>query len=93
MHLGGMGEVMLRALILGLANAYSTIIFVYVIMSWIPHSTGIVGDIYRVLGKICDPYLNLFKRLIPPIGGMVDVTPIIALLVLQLVVRFVVGII
>lgn len=83
---------MIRTLIIGLANAYTMIIFVYVIMSWIPNSTGIVGDVYRVLGKICDPYLNLFKRLIPPIGGMVDITPIIALLVLQLVVRFVVGI-
>lgn len=83
---------MIRAIIIGLTNAYTTIIFVYVIMSWIPHTTGILGDIYRVLGKICDPYLNLFKRLIPPIGGMVDITPIIALLVLQLVVRFIVGI-
>ena len=83
---------MIRAVIIGLTNAYTTIIFVYVIMSWIPHTTGILGDIYRVLGKICDPYLNLFKRLIPPIGGMVDITPIIALLVLQLVVRFIVGI-
>lgn len=84
---------MIRALIIGLANAYTTIIFIYVIMSWIPHTTGVVGDVYRILGKICDPYLDLFKKLIPPIGGMVDVTPIIALLVLQLVVRFVVGII
>ena len=84
---------MIRALIIGLANAYTTIIFIYVIMSWIPHSTGVVGDVYRILGKLCDPYLDLFKKLIPPIGGMVDVTPIIALLVLQLVVRFVVGII
>ncbi|MBR3182436.1 MAG: YggT family protein [Eggerthellaceae bacterium] len=84
---------MIRALIIGLANAYTTIIFIYVIMSWIPHSTGVVGDVYRILGKLCDPYLDLFKKLIPPIGGMVDITPIIALLVLQLVVRFVVGII
>lgn len=84
---------MIRALIIGLANAYTTIIFIYVIMSWIPHSTGVVGDVYRILGKICDPYLDLFKKLIPPIGGMLDITPIIALLVLQLVVRFVVGII
>ena len=51
--------------------------------------TGIVADIYRVLGKICDPYLDLFKKLIPPIGGMVDVTPIIALLVLQFGVTFI----
>ena len=84
---------MIRALIIGLANAYTTIIFIYVIMSWIPHSTGVVGDVYRILGKLCDPYLDLFKKLLPPIGGMVDITPIIALLVLQLVVRFVVGII
>ena len=83
---------MIRALIIGLTNAYTTIIFVYVIMSWIPNSTGIVGEIYRALGKICDPYLNLFRRFIPPIGGMVDVSPIIALLVLQLVVRLIVGI-
>lgn len=74
----------LRYLIASLANAYSTIIIVYVLMSWIPMgATGIIADIYRVLGKICDPFLDLFKKLIPPIGGMVDITPIIALLVLQ----------
>ena len=83
---------MLKSLIVSLANAYTTIIFVYVLMSWIPNSSGIVGEVYRILGKICDPYLNLFKRLIPPIGGMVDITPIIALLVLQFVVQLVVKI-
>ena len=82
---------MIRALIVGLANAYTTIIFVYVIMSWLPNvTTGIVGQVYDILGKICDPYLNLFKKLIPPIGGVVDVTPIIALLVLQFVVQLIV---
>ena len=83
---------MLIGIIVSLANAYSTIIFVYVIMSWLPNTeTGIVGDVYRILGPICDPYLDLFKRLIPPIG-MIDITPIIALLVLQFVVRLIVGI-
>ena len=82
----------LKSLIVSLANAYTTIIFVYVIMSWIPNVTsGIVGQVYDVLGKICDPYLDIFKKLIPPIGGVVDVTPIIALLVLQFVVRLIVG--
>ena len=84
---------MIRALLIGLTNAYTIIIFVYVLMSWLPNTqTGIVGDVYRILGKICDPYLNIFKRLIPPIGGVVDITPIIALLVLQFAVRFIVGI-
>lgn len=74
---------MLTYLLIKLADAYSMIIFVYVMMSWFPTRDGLIGDIYAVLGRICDPFLDLFKKLIPPIGGMVDVTPIIALLVLQ----------
>lgn len=82
----------LAYLIYSLADVYTMIIFVYVLMSWIPSSTGIIADIYRVLGKVCDPYLNLFRRFIPPIGGMVDISPIVALLVLQFGVRLIIGI-
>lgn len=78
-------------LIITLADTYSLVIFVYVMMSWIPMSSGIVVDVYRALGKICDPYLDLFRRFIPPIGGMVDVSPIVALLVLQFGVRLLVS--
>ena len=81
----------LKYLLVSLADAYSMVIFVYVLMSWLPVNRGILADIYNVLGKVCDPYLNLFKKLIPPLGGMVDVTPIIALLVLQLGVRLLIG--
>ncbi len=83
-----------KSLIVSLADVYTTVIFVYVIMSWLPnvHGPGLVGDIYRVLGKLCDPFLNIFKRFIPPIGGMVDISPIVALLVLQFLVRFIVSI-
>lgn len=81
----------LKYLIVSLADAYSMVIFVYIILSWFPPDRGILADIYRILGKVCDPYLNLFKKLIPPIGGMVDVTPIIALLVLQFGVRLLVN--
>nr|WP_201751019.1 YggT family protein [Enterorhabdus sp. P55] len=77
-------------LIVRLVDAYSLIIFVYVMMSWLPVNRGILADIYQVLGKVCDPYLNLFRKIIPPIGGMVDVTPIVALLVLQFGVRLLV---
>ena len=66
---------MLTYLLVRLADAYSMIIFIYVMMSWLPNTqSGIIGDIYRALGKLCDPYLNLFRKLIPPLGGMVDVT-------------------
>lgn len=74
---------MLGSLIVSLADAYIMVIFVYVLMSWFPRMDGWIADIYTALGKLCDPYLDLFKRLIPPIGGMVDVTPIVAVLVLQ----------
>lgn len=81
---------MVAYIIVKLANLYSWIIFIYVLMSWIPTGQGALAEIERILGKICDPYLNLFKKLIPPIGGMVDITPIIALLVLQFAVRLIV---
>lgn len=84
--------VTLANLIYALADAYTTIIFIYVLMSWIPAPSGIVADIYRVLGKVCDPYLDLFRRFIPPIGGIVDISPIVALLVLQFGVRLIIGI-
>ena len=83
----------LRGIVIGLANAYMTIIIIYVVMSWIPSAregNGMVGQVYDALGKLCDPFLNLFKRLIPPIGGVLDITPIIALLVLQFAVNLIV---
>lgn len=82
----------LQYFIVSLADVYSMILFVYVLMSWIPQKTGIIGDIDTILGKLCDPYLDLFRRFIPPIGGMVDVSPIVALLVLQFAVRLIVSI-
>lgn len=68
-----------------LINVYTFIIFVYVLMSWIPTKSGILADIDNALGKLCDPYLDLFRRFIPPIGGMVDISPIVAILALQLI--------
>lgn len=78
---------MLMYLIVRLVDIYTFIIFVYVLLSWVPTKQGTLAQINDVLARICDPYLNLFKRFIPPIGGMVDISPIIAIIVLQLVVR------
>lgn len=82
----------LQYFIITLSDVYSMILFVYVLMSWLPQKSGIIGDIDTILGRLCDPYLNLFRRFIPPIGGMVDVSPIVALLVLQFAVRLIVSI-
>ena len=81
---------MLEYFIVSLADVYTMILFVYVLMSWIPQKSGIIADIDTVLGRVCDPFLNLFRKFIPPIGEMVDISPIFALLVLQFAVRLIV---
>ncbi len=80
----------LQYILVAASNVYSIIIVVYVLMSWIPNKSGVLGDIDRFLGKLCDPYLNIFKKFIPPIGGIMDISPIVALIVLQLVVQLIV---
>lgn len=81
---------MISKLILELGNAYSLIILVYCIFTWFPiPASGIIADIKKFFAMLSEPYLKLFRRLIPPIGGAVDITPIIALFVLQFVVSLV----
>lgn len=83
----------LANIIYGLFNFYTGVIFVYILLSWFPHDHGFLGDVYNVLGRVCEPFLGLFRRFIPPIGGngmAIDISPIIAILVLQLVVQLVV---
>ena len=61
-------------------NVYFYATIVYVFMSWIPGARD--TQIGLFLEKICEPYLEVFRRFIPPIG-MIDFSPIVALLVLQ----------
>ncbi len=80
---------MISHLILELGQLYSLVIVVYCILTWIPSGHGgVMQDIKMFFEKITEPYLGLFRKLIPPIGGTVDVTPILALVVLQLAVSF-----
>lgn len=80
---------MIGYLVLQLGNLYSLVIVIYCILTWVPiNGGGILMDVKTFFEKLAEPYLNLFRKLIPPIGGVVDVTPIVALLVLQFVVSF-----
>ena len=72
-----------------LFNFYSTLIVVYCLMTWIPMKPGgLVEDIAAVLHSICSPWLDLFRRFIPPMGG-VDFSPVVAIIALQIVQRLV----
>lgn len=75
-----------------LINFYEVLIIVYCLFTWIPRQGGgLLDDIFSVLESICAPYLNLFRRIIPPMGGM-DFSPVIAIIALNLLERLVVGI-
>jgi len=71
-------------------NFYCVIIFVWVILSWFKSSSKIVTDIYNVLDTVASPYVNLFRKFIPPMGGL-DISPLVALICLQLVARLLFG--
>lgn len=71
-----------------LIEVYSWLIIVSAILSWVPNISGtqnsLVADISKVLHKITEPYLSLFRKFMPPLGG-IDFSPVVALLVLQII--------
>ena len=75
------------SIIAGVVQFYGFLIFAYVIMSWFP-IRGIGADIYQVIGSIVEPYLGIFRRIIPPMGTL-DLSPMVAYFVLIVVSRFV----
>lgn len=69
---------------------YGFLILAYVILSWFPTNDGVVGEFYRVLGSVCEPYIGIFRRIVPVAsvgGGGLDFSPLVAYLVLEYVVR------
>jgi len=70
-----------RDLLVGLVDFYQVLIIIYVVMSWIRPGAGVIGDIYRTLGTIVEPWLGIFRRYIPPVG-MIDISPIVAIFAL-----------
>jgi YggT family protein len=77
---------MIGNIIIQIANIYVILIVVWALFSWFDHSKGILRDIYNVLDKLVKPYIDIFKRFIPPMGG-IDITPILAIIVLQILIR------
>lgn len=77
----------LVSIIAGVVQFYGFLIFAYVVMSWFP-VRGIGADIYQVIGSLVEPYIGIFRRIIPPMGAL-DLSPMVAYFVLIVVSRFV----
>lgn len=61
---------------------YSLILLVRVLLSWFPNLDW-SNPVLSSVSSITDPYLNAFRGLIPPLGGL-DLSAIIAFLALSL---------
>jgi YggT family protein len=82
----------------GLVFVYIVLIFIRILLTWIPRMPynrplrAVVGFIEDVT----DPYLNMFRRVIPPLGGggfAIDLSPMLAMILLYVVGAIVVGVI
>lgn len=61
---------------------YLLLMIVRVLLTWFPNINW-YDPPFSVLSQLTDPYLNLFRSIIPPLGG-IDFSPIIAFIVLQI---------
>ena len=77
---------------------YSILIFIRILMSWftrIPYNT-VLNAVLEFVRETTDPYLLLFRRFVPMVRigpGALDLSPIVAIIVLQIVARIVVSLI
>lgn len=62
---------------------YSILLIVRILLTWFPNIDW-SNPIFSTLAQLTDPYLNIFRQIIPPIGGL-DLSAILALIALNLV--------
>jgi YggT family protein len=64
-------------------NIYTALLFIRILLSWFPNINWFDPP-FSILSQITDPYLNIFRNIIPPLGGL-DFSPLLALLLLQFI--------
>lgn len=62
---------------------YSVLLLIRILLSWFPNVDWL-NPPFSILSQLTDPYLNLFRSIIPPLGGL-DLSPLLAFIVLNLV--------
>lgn len=69
---------------------YYLLLIIRIFLTWIP-SIRWEQQPFAWMRSVTDPFLNVFRGIIPPIGGMLDISPILAIIVLQLLQGLIVG--
>ncbi|KAK7401436.1 hypothetical protein VNO78_12919 [Psophocarpus tetragonolobus] len=62
-------------------DIYSGVLMVRVLLSWFPNIPWERQPL-SAIRDLCDPYLNLFRNIIPPVFDTLDVSPLLAFAVL-----------
>ena len=62
---------------------YYILIIIRIFLTWIPNIDWDQQP-FQWVRSITDPFLNIFRGIIPPIGGLLDISPIVAILLLQI---------
>jgi len=73
----------LTGVLVWVVNAYTILLFVYALLSWIP---DIAWRWRSYLAPLVEPLLSPIRRIIPPVGGF-DIAFLVLFLVLQLLIR------
>ncbi|RSD28097.1 YggT family protein [Mesobacillus subterraneus] len=63
-----------------IVSLYQWALIIYIFMSWFPNARETA--IGQFLARICEPFLEPFRKIVPSIG-MIDISPIVAFLVLR----------
>jgi len=73
-------------------TVYSLLILAYIITSWVrlPYSTWL-NRIQRFLYDVCDPYLRLWRRILPTFGPL-DLSPMVGVAFLYILLRVILSI-
>ena len=80
-----MATLEVRWLILLLVQAYGWVMFLRIILSWVPISPPpALRPAFNFVYDVTEPFLRLFRGLLPPIGGL-DISPILAFVVLFII--------
>ena len=79
----------LQSFVTVFVSIYILFIFAWVLLSWIrlPYSS-VYASLQRFLDEVCRPYLGLFRGRIPSLGPL-DLSPIVAILVLLVAARLI----
>lgn len=62
---------------------YSAFLMVRILSSWVPACQNYSW--HRFVCFYTDPYLRVFQRIIPPIGGVLDISPMLAFFSLRII--------